>query len=125
MRATRDVDVLIPAHAGVAQHVRAWLEELGATLPDGSPLPERLFDGEHHIRALTPHGLLDLIPEGEEPLSFATVRAGSLRAVVDGTEVNVAGLRELVMLKRLAGRPQDLEDLRRLEIAHGELPDTE
>jgi hypothetical protein len=35
----------------------------------------------------------------------------------------VCSLADLVALKRLAGRPQDLEDLRRLETAHGELPE--
>jgi hypothetical protein len=39
---------------------------------------------------------------------------GAIESTVDGVLVHVCGLDDLRMMKRAAGRPQDLEDLRRL-----------
>ncbi len=121
-RMTRDVDVLVPATPQQGQAIRAFLTRVGATRPDASPLPDLLFDGEHHIRALTPFGLIDFIPEGGEPLTFHSVDASAKYADVQGTLIRRADLAHLVALKRLAGRPQDLQDLEMLTKAHGQLP---
>jgi len=123
VRATRDLDVLVPADAETMSRLRTLLAGLEGTLPDGSPLPDELFDGEHHVRATTVHGLLDVLPEGESELSYESVAEGAIEAEIDGTPTKVAGLKQLVLMKRLSGRPQDLEDIRRLEIAHGTLPE--
>jgi hypothetical protein len=40
----------------------------------------------------------------------------ALESSVDGIPVRVCGLEHLRMMKRAAGRPQDLEDLRRLDV---------
>lgn len=125
VRATEDLDVLVPASRRVADRVRAVLQELGATQPDGSPIPEAKFDGEHHIRALTPHGLLDVIPEGESPLTYRDLAADAFEGNVEGHRTLVAGLAHIVAMKRLANRPRDRLDLANLETAHGELPDLE
>lgn len=121
-RVTGDVDVLVPARPEAARQIQALLGRLGATRPDGTPLPGLLFDGEHHIRALTAHGLIDFIPEGESPLTFDEVRAGARRDELHGTAIWAAGLEHLVALKRLAGRPRDRDDLARLREAYGTLP---
>ena len=122
-RATRDIDVMVPATPDAAALIRASLERLGATRPDGSELPDYLFDGTHHIRALTPMGLVDLIPEGESPLSFDEVRASARADELHGVVVWTADLAHLVALKRLADRPRDRDDLERLGDAYGALPD--
>lgn len=121
-RMTADVDVLVPASPAQGQAIRAFLIELDATRPDGSPLPDALFDGEHHIRALTSLGLIDFIPAGASPLTFNEVSATARYGDVHGTLVRRADLAHLVAFKRLAGRPQDLQDLAMLAKAHGELP---
>ena len=64
-RTTADVHALVPATPQQGEAIRELLGRLGATRPDGSPLPELLFDGKHHVRVLTPHGIVDFIPEGE------------------------------------------------------------
>jgi len=122
-RLTDDVDVLVPATSEQGQAIRRLLERLGATRPDGSPLPEVLFDGHHHIRARTRHGLIDFIPEGEKPLDFQSVHGSARPSELHGVLVPRAALGHLAALKRLAGRPIDHQDLARLEAAYGKLPE--
>jgi len=122
-RVTRDVDVLVPATKAQGQAIRRLLEGLKATRVDGSLLQDVLFDGEHHIRALTPLGIIDFIPEGEGPLSWASVSGEALTDELHGVTVRLVSLNHLVALKRLANRPRDREDLQRLEQMYGSLPD--
>lgn len=122
-RMTQDVDVLVPATPEQGQRIRALLERLGATRIDGSPLPELLFDGEHHIRALTPLGIVDFVPEGEVPLDYTSVREHAEADDLHGVPCWRVNLAHLVALKRLAGRPIDREDLASLEAAYGSLPE--
>lgn len=122
-RATGDLDLLVPATPEQGRRIRRVLERLGATRPDGSPLPAVLFDGEHHIRALTPHGLVDFIPEGEGALAFASVRESARPDELHGQPLWRVSLAHLALLKRLADRPRDREDLAALEQAYGTLPE--
>lgn len=122
-RMTSDVDVLVPATPEQGAAVRALLQRLDGTRPDGSPLPELLFDGHHHIRARTRLGVIDFIPEGEGPLAWEDVSAAASVDELHGVQVRCASLAHVVALKRMAGRPRDREDLQALEQAYGELPD--
>jgi hypothetical protein len=122
-RMTRDVDVLVPATKEQGKAIRELLAKLEATRVDGSPLADVLFDGEHHVRALTRFGIIDFIPEGEAELSWDSVSAAADTDELHGVSIPRVSLGHLVALKRLAGRPQDLEDLARLEQAYGLLPD--
>jgi hypothetical protein len=122
-RVTRDVDVLVPSTRAQGQAIRRTLLELEATRIDGSPLPDVWFDGEHHIRARTRFGIIDFIPEGEGPLSWLSVSGSAFPDELYGVLVPRASLAHMVALKRLADRPQDREDLRRLEQMFGTLPD--
>ena len=56
--------MLVAATPDIGRMVGELLRGLGATRIDGSELPDWLFDGEHYIRALTRHGIIDFIPEG-------------------------------------------------------------
>ncbi|CAN5587088.1 hypothetical protein BH20ACT18_BH20ACT18_06280 [soil metagenome] len=51
---------------------------------DGSPLPAVLFDGDHHIRARTPDGVVDFIPEGLPPLDFDGVHSSARPVEIAG-----------------------------------------
>lgn len=121
-RQTNDVDVLVPATKAQGDAIRELLARLSATRVDGSPLADHLFDGEHHVRALTPLGIIDFIPEGEAELSWNAIKAAASTDDLHGVRVPRVSLEHLVLLKRLAGRPQDREDLRQLERAYGLLP---
>ena len=123
VRATEDVDLLIPDDDANDTRLTAALAELGAVWTAGAaPLDSREITGRAHSRLLTRRGLIDLIREGEPPLDFATVAAGAERAELGAGEFMIAGLKSIVSFKRLAGRPRDRLDLEELRARHGELP---
>jgi predicted nucleotidyltransferase len=123
VRSTEDLDVLVPANRDTADAVQRLCEDLGATDFDGAKIPAGRFDGERHVRAHTRHGILDVVPEGESPLTFAEIARGAFEVEFEGHRARIAGLAHLVALKRLAGRTRDRADLEALEQGHGELPE--
>jgi predicted nucleotidyltransferase len=124
VRATRDVDAIIAGDAENIARVRSLIDSWPATRPDGSPVPAGSLAPSRTINLRTPHGDLDLLAERSSPLSFDELLARAEVRRVDGVEAPICSLADLVALKRLAGRERDLVDLRDLEIAHGELPDS-
>lgn len=119
VRATEDVDLLIPDDADNDERVARALGELGAALRDGSRPTAGLLTAREHVHVQSDAGPIDLVRPGLEPLDFATVDSQSIDATVDGVPIRVCGLESLVAFKRLAGRPQDLVDLDELETRHG------
>lgn len=123
VRATEDVDLLIPADDANDNRCKTALTAIGAVWADGgAALHSRELTGRPHSRLLTRRGLVDLVREGPPPLDFATVAAGAERAELGAGEFLIAGLKSLVSFKRLAGRPRDRLDLEELRARHGELP---
>lgn len=124
VRATKDVDVLIPDDETNDRRCIQALRGLGAArLRDSTAVEDPHLLGVAHLRVIAPGaGVLDLIREGEPPLDFATVAAGALHADLGDGEFSLAGLRSVVAFKRLADRPVDRLDLERLAEIHGELP---
>jgi hypothetical protein len=123
VRATRDVDLLIPDDRRNDAACLAALTDLEAVRErDGRTVDATMVEGAAHLRASTRAGTVDLVREGEAPLDFATVEAGAHSADLGAGPFPVAGLASLVGFKRLAGRPQDRADLAELEAIHGELP---
>lgn len=124
VRATEDVDFLVPDDPDNDRRVLAGLRELdGVRMRDASPLLDEHLIGQTHLRALTRAGIIDVMRGGMPPLDFGTVASEAMVAAYDGLDVPVAGLRSIVGFKRLAGRPRDRNDLLGLEEIHGELPD--
>lgn len=123
VRATEDIDFLVPDDAENDLRVLAALGELGAVRQrDEEPLRDEHLLGQSHLRAITTAGVIDVMRGGLPPLDFETVAAEAMRADYDGLAFPVAGLRSIVAFKRLAGRPQDRLDLTELEAIHGKLP---
>lgn len=52
--------------------------------------------------------------------AYDVLSADALDAEVEGVPVRIASLAQLLAMKRAAGRPQDLQDLADLAIAHGD-----
>ena len=85
-----------------------WIEEKGLTV-------FTLWSPEH------PATEVDLFVR--EPFPFEAARARAVIADLGDVEVPVACIDDLVALKRAAGRPKDLEDIRVLEAIARELED--
>ena len=123
VRATEDIDVLIPDDEKNDRRLIAALRGInGVRQRDHEPLTDSHLHGHEHLRALTDAGLVDLFRGGAPPLDFATVASHAITADYGSVSFRVAGLRSVVGFKRLADRPQDRLDLERLREIHGELP---
>jgi hypothetical protein len=123
VRATEDIDFLVPDDPDNDRRVLAALTTLGGTqLRDDKPLQKDHLLDLTHLRAKTEAGIIDNIRGGLPPLDFATVEERAMRADYGGIEFLVASLSSIVGFKRLADRPRDRNDLIGLEEIHGELP---
>ena len=93
-------------HFADPEQRRSWIEDKGMT-----------------VLALWSHALpateVDIF--ASEPFPFEAAYRRALRAVLGTTTVTVASIPDLIALKRAAGRPQDLEDVRALEAIEREL----
>ncbi len=123
VRATEDVDLLIPDDAANDLALDQALRSLEARWSEGG----RAFcagdlQDREHSRIVWEAGLLYLLREGLAPLDFASVTADARSADLGDGPFLVAGLASHVAFKRLAGRPRDRLDLEELEARHGPLP---
>ncbi len=123
VRATEDVDFLVPDDDGNDRRVLAALRGLDAVrLRDEAPLLDEHLLGQTHLRAISSAGIIDILRGGLPPLDFDTVARDAIKADYGEVEFLIAGLRSIVGFKRLADRPRDRNDLIGLGEIHGELP---
>ena len=122
VRATKDLDVVVGLDASTEAALGPLMMKWEATQPDGSPEDRRLPSAGWPLHLRTIHGLLDVLAEQGPPLDLAGLLSRSDTRRVDGVQAPICSLSDLVLMKQRAGRSTDLEDLSRLETAHGELP---
>ena len=73
----------------------------------------------------TPQGPLDVLAEPDASGGYAHLRANAIDATVSGVTVKIAGLDDLIAMKKAAGRPKDrvyveeLEAIRRIRRERG------
>jgi hypothetical protein len=122
---TRDLNIVFATDEANLERLGCALQDLKATLrgvtddvpfvPDARSL--------RHVRLLTldtEEGPLDVMVEPDGSKGYEQLRAGSIEAVVQGTAIRVAGLDDLIAMKKAAGRPKDriyveeLEAIKRL-----------
>jgi predicted nucleotidyltransferase len=109
IRATRDLDVVSRTAPANVRRMSKALEDLEANeLGKRAPV----------VRYGTRHGRLDLV---EFEADFEQLRERALRVELEGFEVAVAGLDDLVRMKRAAGRPHDFTDIGALTRSDEEL----
>jgi len=122
---TRDLDVAYAGDVDNLERLGKVLVDLGATLrgvtddvpfvPDG-----RTLRGTRVLTLDTPDGRLDVLAEPDGSRGYANLRANGMEITVSGVTVKVAGLEDLIAMKKAAGRPKDriyieeLEAIRRL-----------
>ncbi len=76
-----------------------------------------------NVTLLTGAGRLDLLNAARDAPPYDELAAGSIEATIAGVAVRIAGVDDLVAMKRALGRPRDLQDIADLT-AHeaGEYP---
>jgi predicted nucleotidyltransferase len=120
IRGTQDLDVIAEPTILNLTRLAEALHELEAELR----VPGRIsLDDPHALKraplvpVMTRFGPLDVVNVEHvagPPSSYDALRAGALVVSLDGLEVPVAGLSDLIRMKRAAGRDQDLMDIEAL-----------
>jgi predicted nucleotidyltransferase len=124
LRATGDVDLIVDLEDREVEKTLKGLEEAG--FQPYVPVPAREFadpdkraawvrDKQMLVFSLRPEAgvpVVDLFLE--HPIPFDQLWARSDLATLRGVQVRIASIDDLVLLKRIAGRPEDLADIEAL-----------
>jgi hypothetical protein len=126
VRLTADLDLVVALERDNLLMLLESMKELGYR-PRVPVQPEALLDPdirESWIREKSmevfsfydpgkPLALVDIIIR--ETISYQEINAHAVLIDVDGLKVPVVAVEDLIRLKTIAGRPQDLEDIKSLE----------
>lgn len=130
VRATADVDLvarqdhenLVRLAAAFAE-LNARLRGVDADLLDVDPTdPETLANGASFTLD-TDAGPVDYLNDVPGVDDYAALRDRAVEATAAGVVVRVAGLDDLIRMKRASGRPQDLRDIANLSPPEGHSDD--
>jgi hypothetical protein len=117
-RNTLDVDFVASIDPGNLARLEAALAELDAQLWGvdahllGIDLDARTLAEGGNFTLVTRAGGLDFFNEVPGGAPYDQVRAHSITADLgDGLEIRIAGIDDLLAMKRAAGRPQDVRDI--------------
>ena len=125
-RLTADLDVIIDLERAAAENAMRAFTELGMrprapvdALDFADPDKRRAWIADKGMRVFSLHDPSDPFREVdvfvEELIPFSEVWQRAETMDLGSTTVRVASIRDLITLKRIAGRPQDLEDIEALE----------
>ncbi len=117
-RSTRDLDVVPRPDLLNLSRLGEALAELGAGVLKASLAIDvtdpNLLRRAPLVPLMTRYGRLDLLnieQTAGAPAKWEDLRGRATEATLDGHVVALAGLDDLIRMKRAAGRPQDLEDI--------------
>lgn len=121
-RYTDDLDICYATDADNLERLGRVLIDLGATLRGISEdlpfAPDARTLRQTQILCLnTPFGGLDLLVDPAGAPLYSKLRARAQTIDIEGADVRVASIDDMIAMKRAAGRPQDLIDLEALQIA--------
>ena len=108
-RATLDIDIFIESDKSNAKKTLKALKEFGYDVSDITPgemLSKKLLIRQYMVET-------DIHPF-ITGITFEKVWKNKVRAKFGNTFVNFASLKDLIEMKKAAGRPKDLEDLKYL-----------
>jgi predicted nucleotidyltransferase len=129
VRATKDVDIVPAPDPGNLERLAGVLRELGAEVEgagdfDDEELPDPLnpgvlgMGGNWVLR--TRLGRFDVMQWiGEEAL-WEKLAPAAIRTTIDDLPIKIVSYEDLIELREVAGRPEDLTDVQRLRQARGE-----
>ena len=129
IRSTRDLDIIVRPTTLNFSRLSEAFQELGAELRGSGTL--KLGD-PHQLRrvplipVMTTAGPLDVVNVEHvagAPRSYDGLRQAALVIELSGSEVAVAGLSDLIRMKRAAGREHDLADIEALTRRPDDRPD--
>lgn len=118
-RTTKDLDLVPAPSRGNHERLAAALDELEARQRDIDPGrtevrptdPERLRIAPIVPPLTTTHGEVHVLNEPKGGAPYEELRSRALVIDLDGVEIAIVGLDDLIRMKRAAGRPEDLEDI--------------
>ncbi len=114
-RTTKDLDVIAEptsVNLGRLQDALVELDARPRDLPEaGPPTLEQLETAAIVPPLSTRHGSIHILRDVPGAPSYQDLRERALVVEVEGLELRIAGLDDLIAMKREAGRPGDLEDL--------------
>jgi predicted nucleotidyltransferase len=117
-RTTRDVDVIVDRStenlerlAGAARELEVGSPVIDSRQRELDPLDPRDLQRAANVSLDTVEGELDVMNEAKGAPPFARLASRAVVVEVFGTRVPVAGLDDLIGLKRAAGRDVDLRDI--------------
>jgi len=127
IRSTLDLDIVVRPSALNLSRLAEALADLEAE-PRNARARMRLADPNWLKRApvvpvVTRAGWFDVLNVESTGRRYDDLRAGALTIELRGLKVDVVGLRDLIRMKKAAGRPQDLADieaLTRSDDTHGD-----
>jgi hypothetical protein len=115
-RSTRDLDIVYATNAANLERLGKVLVELGARLrgvreqvpfvPDARTLKRTQI-----LTLDTPLGGIDLLVDPDGADRYEAMRERALVVNLDGIELHIASIEDLLSMKRAAGRPQDVADV--------------
>lgn len=120
-RLTQDLDIAIDASSGNLERLAEALLVLDARVlgPDGQrsrAVPTaQLLGSSDQWHLITDHGPLDIVTLPAHLGAFADLRSRAHEIPLGELTVPIAHRDDLLAMKRAAGRPQDLADIRLLE----------
>jgi predicted nucleotidyltransferase len=129
VRATKDLDIVPAPGPGNLEKLARLLRRLDAEIEGADEFEEGELPDPLDPKALalggnwvlrTRLGRFDIMQWiGDEEL-WPKLAPAAVDVDIDGLRIKVVGYDDLVMLKEMANRPEDLADLRRLRQARGE-----
>jgi len=113
-RTTKDLDLIADPDRPNLERLASALAELGAhprDLPGGAPTAEHLASAPVVPPLSTDHGELHILRDVPGAPPYEQLRARALEIEFGGIALAIAGLDDLIAMKRATGRPGDQRDI--------------
>ncbi len=114
-RTTKDLDLIPAPDIHNLERLACALAALGARPRDipggGTPTAEHLARAPIVPPLTTRHGELHILRDVPGAPSYADLRARALVVELDGMSIVIAGLDDIIAMKRASGRPADIRDV--------------